>query len=152
MRHLLSDKLGILTRFRGAALLFLVLALPFLLGAWKISTGPSINPKYVEHIENGKTKKHEILTWFGDPQEIKRLPEGVMFVYKTFRPKSDLTRRKSKEPKPRLSTVDSPYALEHNVLKRETVKEPPAKEPESTLIIRFKPDGETVQSHEYKEF
>uniref|UniRef100_A0A7C3Z1Q4 Uncharacterized protein n=1 Tax=Desulfobacca acetoxidans TaxID=60893 RepID=A0A7C3Z1Q4_9BACT len=131
----------------------LVLALPFLLGAWKLSTGPKINPNLVQRIEDGKTKKHEILTWFGDPQDTERLPEGEIYIYKTYRPKSELPRVKREEPKMVMPTVDSPYTLEREILQKKTSnKTLPSQELDSTLVIRFKPDGETVQSHDYKQY
>jgi hypothetical protein len=141
-----------LPRGRGLALALLVLALPLLLGAWKIMMNKGINPSYVERIEDGKTKKSEILTLFGDPQETKRLPEGTVFVYKTFKPK-ETPRRKAKEDNEPVgvSSVDSPYELEQR-LKRKPTKEEPTEEISSMLTIYFKADGETVRSHEFKEF
>jgi hypothetical protein len=137
-------------RGRGLALALMVLALPLLLGAWKIIMNKGINPSYVERIEDGKTQRHEILTLFGDPQETKRTPEGIIFVYKTFRPKES-PRRKNKESGASVAqSVDSPFSLEQT-LKR-SHKEAPAEELSSVLTIYFKPDGETVQSHAFKEF
>ncbi len=132
---------------RGFALALAILALPLLLGAWSITSEKTINPRYVGRIEDGKTTKSEILTLFGDPQETKHMPEGVVFVYKTFRTKERT--RPSKVSEPNVSTsVDSPYSLEQN-LKRKP-KEGPIKELSSTLTIFFGPDGETVRSHEFK--
>jgi hypothetical protein len=135
---------------RGLALALLVLALPLLLGAWKIIMSKGINPSYVERIEDGKTKRHEILTLFGDPQETKRTPEGMIFVYKTLKPK-ETPRRKDKESDASVApSVDSPFTLEET-LKRKP-KEAPAQEVASILTIYFGPDGETVRSHEFKQF
>ncbi len=144
---------GKLPQGRGLALALLVLALPLLLGAWKIIMNKGINPSYVERIVDGKTKKSEILTLFGDPQETKRLPEGMVFVYKTFKPKETPRRKvKDKDNEPvGLSTVDSPYELEQR-LKRKPAKEAPTEEVSSILTIYFKVDGETVRSHDFKEF
>jgi hypothetical protein len=137
---------------RGPALALLVLALPFLLGAWKIMMNKGINPSYVERIENGKTKRSEILTLFGDPQETKRTPEGMIYVYKTYRPKESVKKKVKNDQEPiGLSSVDSPSELEER-LKRSHPKEAPTQEMSSILTIYFKPDGETVQSHEFKEF
>jgi len=135
-----------------AALLLMIFALPLLLGAWSISTSKGINARYVERIQDGKTKKPEILTLFGDPQETRRMPEGLVFVYKSFRTKetpSPSWKDKDKETKTS-AAVDSPYSLEQT-LKRKP-KEGPGQELSSTLIILFGPDGETVQSHEFKQY
>ncbi len=39
----------------------------------------------MERIQDGKTTKNEILLLFGDPQEIDRTPEGVTYMYKSFK-------------------------------------------------------------------
>jgi len=137
-----------LLRDRGTAVVLLVLALPLLLGAWKTFTGHGINRSYVERIQNGKTKKPEILTWFGDPQEIKRTPEGLIFIYKSFRAKQERSSREAREVK---QSADTPFQLEEN-LKKKPSKDISTQELASTLTIRFQPDGETVQSHDYQEF
>jgi outer membrane protein assembly factor BamE (lipoprotein component of BamABCDE complex) len=137
---------------RSAALALLMLAVPLFLGAWTISTGRGINTNYIDRIQDGKTKKHEILTLFGDPQETKRSPEGITFVYKSLRAKTEKVRRQDKDADSKVSAaVDSPYSLEET-LKRSKPKEGPAQEVSSTLTIFFGKDGETVQSHEYKEY
>ncbi len=131
-------------------LLLLILALPLFLGAWSISMNRGINSSYVDRIEDGKTKKSEILTLFGDPQETKRTPEGVIFVYKTFTTKESTPKRGAKDEG--LSTapaVDSPYTLEET-LKRKS-KEGPTPELSSSLTIFFGRDGDTVQSHEFRK-
>ncbi len=141
---------GILLGARKLGAVLVALAVPLLLGAWKDIVGRGINRTYVERIQDGKTKKPEILTWFGDPHEVKRTPEGVIYIYQTFRPKSDRPRKDTREIRP---AADTPYHLEQNLQMRSTKeKEGPTKELESRLTIRFKPDGETVQSHEYREF
>ena len=135
-------------RARQAALFLLVFTLPLFLGAWKIVRGRDINPAYVDRIQDGKTKKHEILTLFGDPDEIDRTPEGTVYIYKTFREKTALPKKERKA----LGTVqDSPYFTEDWVKNKSTQKEP-GKELASMLAIRFGQDGETVQSHAYKQF
>ena len=63
----------------------MILLLPGLLGAWKIISGETIDPRHVERIQDGKTTKNEILLLFGDPQEIDRTPEGVTYTYKSFK-------------------------------------------------------------------
>jgi hypothetical protein len=143
-----SCKGRMLLRDRGTAVVLVVLALPLLLGAWKTFTGPGINRSYVERIQNGKTKKPEILTWFGDPQETKRTPEGLIFIYKTFRAKQERAPREVKEVK---KPADTPFQLEENLKKRPS-KDTSSQELASSLTIRFQPDGETVQSHDYQEF
>jgi hypothetical protein len=136
---------------RKAALVVLFLALPLLLGAWKIIRGRGINPSYVERIQDGKTKKHEILTLFGDPQDIKRTPEGVEYVYKSFRDKDAVTPGKGRKF---TDVHQKPYLTDEDLkeLDKTSIKQKAHKELASTLIIRFQPDGETVQSHDYKEF
>ena len=135
-------------RVRQTALVLLVFTLPLFLGAWKIVPGRDINPAYVDRIQDGKTKKHEILTLFGDPDEIDRTPEGTVYIYKTFREKTALPKKERKA----LGTVqDSPYFTEDWVKNKSTQKEP-GKELASMLAIRFGQDGETVQSHAYKQF
>jgi hypothetical protein len=147
-----SRSQSLLQKGRRAALLLLVLALPLLLGAWSITMNRGINTKYVERIQDGKTKKSEILTLFGDPQETKRTPEGLIFVYKAFKTKeSPPPNWKDKDNETKTSSaVDSPYSLEQT-LKRKP-KDGPAQEVSSILTIFFGSDGETVQSHEYKDY
>ncbi len=109
-----------------------------------------INPNYVDKIEDGKTKKSEILTLFGDPQETKRTPEGVIFVYKTFTTKESTPKKGAKDEGPSTApAVDSPYTLEET-LKRKS-KEGPTPELSSSLTIFFGRDGDTVQSHEFRK-
>ncbi len=141
---------GILQQGRGFARILLILALPLFLGAWSITMNKGINPHFVDRIQDGKTKKSEILTLFGDPQETKRTPEGLIFVYKTFQTKEKPVSWKDQDKESKTATsVDTPYSLEQN-LKRKP-KEGPVQEVTSTLTIFFGRDGETVQSHEYKE-
>ncbi len=132
-------------------LLLLILALPLFLGAWSITMNRGgINPNYVDKIEDGKTKKSEILTLFGDPQETKRTPEGVIFVYKTYATKEASPRKAAKDEGPNTTTaVDSPYSLEQNLNRKS--KEGPTQELSSSLTIFFGRDGDTVQSHEFKK-
>lgn len=135
-------------RTRQAALVLLVFTLPLFLGAWKIIRGRDINPAYVERIQDGKTKKHEILTLFGDPDEIDRTPEGTVYIYQSFRDKETLP----KKGRQALGTVqDSPYFNE-DWLKNKASRKPPGKELVSMLVIRFGRDGETVQNHDYKQY
>lgn len=142
---------GIIRAGRSLALILLILVLPPLVGAWKDISGRRLNPRYIERIQDGKTKKHEILLLFGDPEEIQRTPEGVVFIYKSYRMAETLPSRQIYKPPEPQST--SPFGFEE-ALKEEKkpVQKGPVKEVASTLTIRFMPDGETVQSHEYKEY
>jgi hypothetical protein len=136
---------------RGLALALFILALPLLVGGWQIIMNKGINPSYVDRIEDGKTKRSEILTLFGDPQETKRTPEGMTYVYKTLRTKETAQSKKKKGDDATIApSVDSPFTLEET-LKRKP-KEGPVQEVGSMLIINFKPDGETVMSHEFKKY
>jgi hypothetical protein len=140
-----------LSQGQRLALALVVLALPLFLGGWKIVMNKGINPAYVDRIEDGKTKRAEILTLFGDPQETKRTPEGIIYVYKSYRPKDVKKKIKDDKEPVGLSTVDSPLELEER-LKHSHKKEGPAQELGSTLTIYLKPDGETVMSHEFKQY
>jgi hypothetical protein len=120
-----------------------------LLGAWRITMNKNINARYVERIQDGKTKKSEILTLFGDPQEIKRTPDGIIFVYKTFRTKETPPSYKADEDTKTGAAVESPFTLEES-LKRKP-KEGPVQEESSVLTIYFGTDGDTVRSHSFKE-
>ena len=62
-----------------------VLGLMVLLLAWRDVSGNTINPRYVERIKDGQTTKNEIMLMFGEPQEIKRTENGVVFTYKSFK-------------------------------------------------------------------
>jgi len=149
-----NRRFGILLGGRTGLLLLFVLALPLICGAWQKVTGRSINPRHVERIKDGQTKKHEILLLFGDPEEIDRTPEGLVFTYKDYKAAEVRSRQpQSKFPEPELSS--NPYLMEKKQredLSKSQKKKDPSKVVSSTLTIRFKPDGETVQSHEYKEF
>jgi len=137
-------------RWRRIASVLLILLLPGLLGAWKIISGDTIDRRHVERIQDGKTTKNEILLLFGDPQEIDRNPDGVIYTYKSFKDAPAMPYRPEKrEPNPQsdqLYVVDDKKQIKKAPLKTE------GKILKSTLLIRFKPDGQTVMSHEYKEF
>lgn len=130
---------------RRAAVVFCILALPVTLGAWRDMIGQTINPRFVERIENGQTTKHEILLWFGDPEKVERTPAGPVFHYVSY-----------KDPPPppgqeRGLQSTTPYYLdEQKQVKRFTPKTK-GEIVHSTLTIRFTPDGEQVMSHVYKE-
>ena len=131
-------------------LLLLILMLPGFLGGWRSVSGETINPHYVQRIKDGQTSKHEILLYFGDPQEIDRTPEGLVFTYKSFKDAPALPYDPNKrEINPQ---SDQLFVLDEN----KQIKKPPLKTAGkilgSTLTVRFKPDGVTVMSHEYKEY
>jgi hypothetical protein len=137
-------------RWRRIVLVLLVLLLPGLLGAWRIVSGDTIDPRHVERIKDGKTTKNEILTLFGDPQEIDRSSEGIIYSYKSFKDAPALPyKHYEREIAPQ---SDQLYVIdEQKKVKKQSVKKE-GKILRSTLVIRFKPDGQTVMSHEYKEF
>ena len=150
MKSLMSFNLRKAGGGRKAALVLLVLTSPFFLGAWKITMGRAINPAYVERIQDGKTQKHEILTLFWDPDDVDRTPEAVVYIYKTYRDKEVLPKRERK-----VQTVieDSPYFREDWLKeKREREGSEDNKELDRMLIIRFDPQAQTVQSHDFKQF
>ena len=125
----------------------LFLALAF--GAWRISTREGINPSYVARIQNGKTTKHEILLWFGDPQKVDRSPDGVVFKYVSYKDAPPTVSKEIyKEPEPQSTT---PFYLDEEKKIKKVTPKTKGEIVQSTLTVRFKPDGNTVLSHEYKE-
>jgi outer membrane protein assembly factor BamE (lipoprotein component of BamABCDE complex) len=128
----------------------LILILPLFLGAWRDASGNTINPNYVKRIENGKTSKHEILLYFGDPKEIEKTDGGQ--VYKYFSYKDAPAGLPYQHDKRKIQDQsDQMYLDDNKQIKKVPVKEE-GKILRSTLVIRFKSDGVTVMSHEYKEF
>lgn len=136
---------------RRIVAVLMILLLPGLLGAWRVVSGESIDRRHVERIQDGKTTKNEILLLFGDPQEIERGSEGITYTYKNFKDAPAMPYN----PKDRKIAPQSDQLL---LLPDEDhkVKKPPLKTEgkilKSTLLIRFKPDSQTVMSHEYKEY
>ena len=147
----LRENSGRLKNFagRGAALV-LVMLLPLFLGGWRIVSGETINPRFVERINDGQTPKHEILLYFGDPQEIERAPEGPVYIYKSFKDAPAMPykpeERKINPQSESLMVIDDSKQIKKAPLKTE------GKILRSTLTVRFKSDGVTVMSHEYKEY
>jgi hypothetical protein len=137
-------------RWRRIAAVLLVMLLPGLLGAWKIISGDTIDSRHVERIKDGQTTKNEILLLFGDPQEINRTPDGVTYLYKSFKdaPANPYKpeERKINPQSDQIFVVDDQKQIKKAPLKTE------GKILKSTLLIRFKPGTDTVMSHEYKEF
>lgn len=131
-------------------LVLIILSLPLIFGAWRDLSRGGINPSYVSRIQNGKTTKHQILLWFGDPQEVDRTPNGAIFKYVSYKDAPQMPRKNIyKEPEPQSTT---PYFLDDQKRVKKYVPRTKGEIVESTLTIRFTPDGETVMSHEYKEF
>lgn len=146
-----GQRLGLNPRVRRWAVLLGLMLLPLVLGGgWRDMTGRTINTRHVQRIQNGKTTKHEILLYFGDPQETHRTADGLVFVYKSFRDAPALPYRHDKrEINPQseqLMVIDEEKKIKKAPLKTE------GKILHSTLTVRFKPDRETVMSHEYKEY
>ena len=138
-------------RFRRIASVLMILLLPGLLGAWKVISGETIDRRHVERIKDGKTTKNEILLLFGDPQEIDRGPEGITYTYKNFKDAPAMPYRpENRKIQPQSDQI---FLLPDD---DKRIKRPPVKTEgkilKSTLLIRFKPDGQTVMSHEYKEY
>lgn len=126
-----------------------ILLLSLILGAWRDVTGNTINPRYVARIKDGQTTKHEILLYFGDPAEVERTPEGLIFKYASYKDAPPEVSRREREPEEQST---SPFFLdEDKKLKKVQVKKE-GRVLRSTLVIRFKPDGVTVLSHEFKEY
>ncbi|MCJ7818498.1 MAG: hypothetical protein MUP25_01615 [Syntrophales bacterium] len=138
-------------RCRRMASVLMILLLPGLLGAWKIISGETIDRRHVERIADGKTTKNEVLLLFGDPQDIDRGSEGITYTYKNFKDAPALPYRH--EERKIAPQSDQLFLLPDDDKK---IKRPPLKTEgkilKSILLIRFKPDGQTVMSHEYKEF
>ena len=136
--------------WRRTALILVILLLPGFLGAWRIVSGDTIDPRYVERIQDGKTTKLDILTLFGDPQEINRTPDGITYTYKCFQDAPAMPyrheERKINPQSDQLYVIDDKKQIKKAPVKTE------GKILKSTLLIRFKPDGVTVMSHEYKTY
>lgn len=137
---------------RGLILSLVVLLLPLFLGAWRAATGQTINPRHVQRLKNGVTTKHEILLYFGEPQEVIRTPEGPVFKYVSYKDAPSLPTAGEREPAMQHDRGSNPFYLDSE---SKQIKKVPQKKGGkvvgSTLTIRFKPDGETMMSYEYKE-
>ena len=136
--------------WRRIAMVLLVLLLPGLLGAWKIISGDTIDSRHVERIKDGQTTKNEVLLLFGDPQEIDRSSEGVTYLYKSFK---DAPANPYKPEERKINTQsDQLYVIDDSKQIKKAPLKTEGKILKSTLLIRFKPNGDTVMSHEYIEF
>jgi hypothetical protein len=137
-------------RLRRIAAVLMILLLPGLLGAWRIVSGDTIDRRHVERIKDGQTTKNEILLLFGEPQEIGRTPDGLTYTYKSFK---DAPAMPYKPEDRKIATQsDQLYIIDDQKQVKKAPLKTEGKILRSTLLIRFKPDGETVMSHEYKEF
>ena len=115
--------------------------------------GETINPRYVKHIKNGETKKYEILTYFGEPQEVERTPEGQVYKYFSYKEASSLPYKpESRQPVVDSEHLSNPFYLDKDKNIKMVQKQKPGKVLKRSLIVRFKADGETVLSHEYREY
>ena len=132
------------------ASVLLILLLPGLLGAWRVVSGESIDRRHVERIQDGKTTKNEILLLFGDPHEIDRGSEGLTYTYKNFKDAPAMPYRPEKRQINPQS--DQIFVIDPNKQIKKAPLKTEGKILKSTLVIRFKPDGLTVLSHEYKEY
>lgn len=130
--------------------ILLVLVLPLLLGAWQDFTGNTINPNYVKRIQNGKTTRTEILTFFGDPKEIQKTDLGPVYTYFSYKD-APLEKPYRHEDRQIQEQSDKLYLDDNKQIKKVPLKTE-GKILRSTLTVRFKSDGATVMSYEYKEF
>ncbi len=137
-------------RHRWAPVL-LVLFIPWLLGwSWKDASGDTINPNFVQRIQDGKTTKQEVLLYFGDPKETERTSEGVVYKYSSYKDaEASPYRPEMRVPEDQSTSL---YLLEDKQIKKKPAPKTGGKILRSTLEIRFKPNSDTVMSHEYKEF
>jgi hypothetical protein len=135
---------------RRLGLLLLLLVLPLLIGGWRIISGETINPRYVERIKDGITTKQEIMLLFGEPQDIDRTPDGVIYTYKSFKDAPAMPYRP--EERKIAPQSDQLYLLPDNKQVKKAPLKTEGKVLRSTLVIRFKPNTDTVLTHEYKEY
>ena len=145
-----ADRTSARHRCRRIASVLMILMLPGLLGGWRVISGESIDRRHVERIQDGKTTKNEVLLLFGDPQEIDRGAEGVTYSYKSFKDTPAMpSRPEDRKINPQ---SDQPFVINEDKQIKKAPLKTEGKILRSTLLIRFKPDGQTVMSHEYKEY
>ena len=138
-------------RCRRIASVLMILLLPGLLGAWKVVSGETIDRRHVERIADGKTTKNEILRCSAIPRKSTAAPRASPTPTKTSRihRPCPIDRRTARSHPNPISSSSFPMMIIR-------LKKPPLKTEgkilKSTLLIRFKPDGQTVMSHEYKEY
>ncbi len=80
-----DGRLAARRRWGRITVALMILLLPGLLGGWKIISGETIDRRHVERIQDGKTTKMKFSLLFGDPQDIDRTPEGIIYTYKSFK-------------------------------------------------------------------
>lgn len=134
------------------AIILGLLLLPVILGAWSDVSGNTINPRFVAKIKDGQTTKHEILLYFGEPKEVERNPEGLVFKYASYKDAPPMGMSKGFLDREINEQSPTPYFLDEDKKVRKVQPKTEGKVLRSTLTIRFKPDGETVLSHEYQEY
>ena len=127
----------------------LLLGLLLSLLAWRDISGNTINPRYVERIQDGKTTKNEIMVLFGEPQEIKRTGATITYIYRSFKDAPNLPYNPDKrQPNPQSNT---PFLVDEEKKVKKVQEKTQGTVPRSTLVIYFQPDGQTVSGHEYTE-
>ena len=118
--------------------------------AWRDASGQTLDPRLVQRIKNGVTTKHEILAFFGQPKEVERTPDGLVYKYVSHKDAPAMPYKHEDRQIQEQST--SHYLIDDDKnIKRKTIKTE-GKIVRSTLTVRFKPDGLTVLTHEYKEY
>ena len=137
-------------RCRRIVSVLMILLLPGLLGAWRTVSGDTIDRRHVERIADGKTTKNEILLLFGDPQEIDRGSEGITYTYNNFKDAPAMPYRP--EDRKINPQSDQLYVINEDKQVKKAPLKTEGKILRSTLLVRFKPDGQAVMSHEYKEY
>ena len=137
---------------RGLKLLSVLLLLLItlaLVSGWRQLTGENLNPRFVDRIKDGKTKKNEILLWFGEPQEVKKTEKHIIYIYKSYVDAPALPYNPDKrEVNPQSYT---PFLIDedkHIVAKKEKTQ---GKILRSTLTIFIQPESQVVTGHEYVE-
>ncbi len=138
------------TRCRRWTMFLLLIGLIMLVTAWRDASGTNINPRYVSRIKDGVTTKNEIMLLFGEPQEVQRVDNMVVFSYRSYQ---DATPPSMRQPLDREVSSQSthPFYLDDDKNIKVAGREKKQRVLKSSLIVRFKPDGQTVQSHEYQE-
>jgi hypothetical protein len=114
--------------------------------------GETIKPRLVERIKNGQTTKNEIILYFGEPQEVERTPEGTVFKYFSYKDAPPTVAKPERDPVMANENISNPFFLDENKNIKRVQEKKAGKVLRRSLIVRFKADGETVLSHEYKEY
>lgn len=137
-------------RAKACKLGLLIVGMIFLLVAWRDVSGNTINPRFVQRIQDGKTTKNEIMLMFGEPKDVSRSPQGTTFIYRSYKDAPALTwKGKEREINPQ---SESQFIIDEDKKVKRKVEKTEGTILHSTLEINFKGDGQTVASHEYKEY